>query len=314
MPVKKDSVNRLVVVRFQEPLIVDFRKQAVKVFDVTSEGNRSFSSDFITNGLFDHEQYCKCLLETAFSLPESQLSSFLDYQCAQLVIPYHWLFHFKTLLDCNKELVLTYQEKLRGKLNLLIQLLEEKEILYSTYVRRKELLFFKFDSSKKMEERFNIVKVKKELNLISTSKGKRIFLNRCLVDYLQEVKDDEAAPFVKSINREIEYLNYLVNLNEGNIGIDQNDTEMKKVIFKGTPIQLADLIGQMKDIRNEKGDLLFDGSTMDYTRYICNAFCQSDGSPFMENSIRKYLTDYQNGKRHSKKNRIDISGIKLSEE
>ena len=312
---KRDSVNRFVVVRFDEHIFVDFRKQAVKVFDVTSQGNRNFSSDFLTSdGDFDHEQYCKCLIESAFGLPEDQLSSFLDYQCAQLKLPDHWLLLFETLLDCNKELVMTFEEMLLRKLNLLTQLLKEKRVLHSRPVGRKVFLFFNSDSSKREEERFKIVKVKKELEAISTHREKLIYLNRCSVDYLQEVEDDENAAFIKSINREIEYLIFLLELGKGNLEVSKKDTERKKITFAKTPTQLANLIGQMREIQEENEDLIFDGSTMDFTRLICNNFCKSDGSLFMENSIRAYLTSYQNRKSAPRKNQIDVSKIRLLEE
>ena len=94
----------------------------------------------------------------------------------------------------------------------------------------------------------------------------------------------------------------------------KNDTEVKKIIFKGNPTQMADLMGQFREIRNEEGDSIFDGSTIAFARVVINNFCKQDGASFMENSIRKYLTSYQNGKRSSKKNQIDISEINLLED
>jgi hypothetical protein len=309
MSEKKDSVDGFVWVKFQEHPIIDFKKRPAKLFDVTSEGHTDFSSDFIIHGNFDHGQYCMCLIETAFGLPDNQLSSFLDYQCAQLKIPDGWLIHFEIILYCNQGLIKSFQKKV----DLLIRLLEDKRGLHSGYGRQKQLIF-QFGIPKEKDERFDIIKVKEELEIIADPKDKEIFLHRCKADYLQEVEDNEEAKFIRCICREFNFLEIYATLEKAKIEVDKGAEEAKKITFKGTPTQLADLIGQFKEIRDMEGDLVFDGSTMDYVRFICNTFCKSDGSKSMENSIRKYLTSYRNGKRSSKKNQIDISEIGLLED
>jgi hypothetical protein len=303
MPVKKGFVNEFVWVKFHEHPIVDYRKQSAEIFDVTSEGYSNFPSDFITDGDFDHGQYCICLMETAFGLQADQLSSFLDHQCALLKVPYRWLIQFDTLLNnnCNHTIIKPFH----GKLNFLIQLLEDKRNHHAGYVRERQLIF-KSVIHNENDERFDIVKIKEEVSAKSTFNAKKFFLLRRRTDYLQEVEKDENAPFVKSIDMELNFLEATLELQDGG-------NEYKKIVFKGTPSQLADLIWQIKGIRNKEEDLIFEGSTSSYARFISSSFCQSDGSPFMEDSIRKFLTRYNSGKEPSKKNQMDISKIQLKE-
>jgi len=116
--VKKGSVNGLVWIEFHEHPVVNYRKQPVKIFDVTSKGYDDFSSDFLSAGSFDHSQYCICLMEAALGLEEGQHSSFLDYQCSQLKSPHLWVVQFLTLLNDNSNHYLI--DPIRRKLNFLI--------------------------------------------------------------------------------------------------------------------------------------------------------------------------------------------------
>ena len=302
---KKGSVDNFMWVRFHEHPVVDYSKQASKLFDVTAEGHPDFLPDFGLIDGFDHCQYCMCLIETAFGLPTKQLTSFIDYQCCHIKEPYRWLIQFDTLLNSNCQHPLI--EPFRQKLNLLIQVLEEKRNEYAAYVLERKQLIFERSNLKNKDERFDIVKVKKELEDKSTYNTKRFFLMRRKVDYLQEVENDSNASFVKNIDMEIEFLEAMVDVN-------LKESEIKKISFKGNGSQLADLISQLKDFKNQEGDLFFDGSIVTYTRMICTYFHQSDGTSFKESSIRKYLTNYSVGTRPRKKDQIDISNIQIPEE
>ena len=103
------------------------------------------------------------------------------------------------------------------KLNVLIQLLEDKRNEHAYYVQDREMnqnrqMIFKTENKNEQDERFDIVKVKKMLNSMSSDRSKKQLLLRCKVDYLQEVEDNEEAQFIKSINREFDYLNAMVDL------------------------------------------------------------------------------------------------------
>lgn len=304
MSVKKGLVNGLVWIEFHEHPVVNYRKQFVNVFDVSSKGYDDFSSDFLKEGSFDHNQYCICLMETALRLEENQHSSFLDYQCSQLKSPHLWVVQFITLLNDNSNHYLI--ESIRRELNFLIFLLKERMNQHYGLVQASALIF-KPAIMQENDERFDIIKVKEEVSTKGTFNAKKFFLLRRRTDYLQEIEDNKKAQFVKGIDKEL-------NLLEKTMEFEEREEEVKKIIFKGTSSQLADLVGQLRQFRNRDGDFFFEGSLSNYARFVCNCFCQADGTPFMESSIRKGLTNFRNNKRPRERDRIDISHIKVDEE
>jgi hypothetical protein len=296
MSVKKGFVNEFVWVTFHEHPIVDYRRAPAKLFDVTSEGHGDFPSDFICNGEFDHRQYCMCLIETAFSLQVDLLASFLDYQCGQLKNSYRWLIQFDTLLNnnCNHTIIKPFQQKL----NLLIQLLEDKRNQYAGYVQERQLIF-KTAIVQGGDPKFDIVKVKEELGTKVSIKARKFLLLRRRMDYLQEVENNEEASFVKCVDMELLFLETTVDFQEQEIGVVGKEKEVNKIVFRGTSTELAKWIGGIKWSRNEAGELLFDESTSTYARLAHALFCKSDGQDFNEDSIRKYLTKYNEEKLNS---------------
>jgi len=138
-------------------------------------------------------------------------------------------------------------------------------------------------------EEFDIKKVKEELKTIDTYEEKIYLLKRRRIDYLQEVKKaNEKDSFVRALDLELVFQKE----NSGN----SNEDKLEKVIGKKiscavSPTELAKIIHELRFMENESGELIFDGATTAFARMICNSFCRADGKLFLENSIRKYLTD-----------------------
>ncbi len=289
---KKRFGNDFVVVEFHEHPIVDHSKQAVRLFDVSAKGYADFAPDFMMDGEFNHRQYCLCLLGIAFGLERRHFSSFLDYQCARVSEPYLWLIRFDCLLNNNSDHV--FFEAHRSTLDRLIQLVEDKINMHSSYVTQHRPVAFNWmDMSSEEDNRFDIVAIKEELKSKLTLSAKKHFLLRRRTDFLQEVSYDVEASFIQQIDLEMSFLESTGD------SIDAQSRH-KRILFHGTPSQLSDLIFQLKTLKGKDGSLLFDGGTVTYARLICDYFCQSNGELYNESSIRKFLTNYNGGKRPRK--------------
>jgi len=283
---QKNNLNEFLMVEFKEHPVVDFLKNQATSFDVSAEGDTDYPADFMDGHLFKHEQYCICLLKTAFALSCDELPDFLDYQCRKVRLPWLWLSQFETLLRRNLEYGLDdYSIK---EVDGLVKILKKKRIQYFGLVRYdKDRSIDKLLSPFPGKTKFNIINVRDEMESIEGFEAKGLFLERRKKEYLQEQEHNAEADFIKSVDLEIDFMN---------IQGDQNgDLNYKTYVFKGPPIQLAFYFARLVEERNEKDILLFDGAKTDLAKIICLVFRREDGSSFSENSIRKYLTDYFNG-------------------
>jgi len=231
----KDS-KKFLLIEFKEHPVVDFQKHQGNLFDISTDGFNDFPSDFMDGTCFNHEQYCICLLDIAFALSRRQLSDFLNYQCKQMRIPFLWLIQFETLLRQNREFgLIDYTQK---SMDLLVRLLKEKQDLLHGLIRN--------DENKTISEllaplptnvKFNIIRVKEELETVDGFEAKELLLTRRKKDYFQEQEHNADADFIKSVDLELDFMN------------DQRDQEgnpdFKPYIFKGPPLQLVYLIIQV---------------------------------------------------------------------
>ncbi|MFK7808368.1 MAG: hypothetical protein AB8F74_11255, partial [Saprospiraceae bacterium] len=155
---------------------------------------------------------------------------------------------------------------------------------------------------------------------------KKAFLHRISVNYLQEIEDNEEAFFITGIKREIDYIDLMAELEKEHIERPEKKPmnkatnnsgeieQVKKFPFSRGTIVIAYLFWQVMKLRDKDDNILFDASASDFARFVCNNFCNKDGSSFSVHSIRSYFNDFKNGKPPAKKSRIDISGIELLED
>jgi len=283
----KDS-KKFLLIEFKEHPIVDYQKHQSNLFDVSTDGFNDFPSDFMDGTCFNHEQYCICLLDIAFALSRRQLSDFLNYQCRQMRIPFLWLIQFETLLRKNREFdLISYPEK---DMDLLARLLVEKRDILHGLIRNENHksvseLLAPFPPNVK----FNIIRVKEELEALDGFEAKALLLTRRRKDYFQEQEHNPEADFIKSVDLELDFMNEYRD-QEGNL-------DFKPYIFKGPPLQLVYLIIQLIEKRRENNDLYFDGSKSHLAKIICLVFREEDGSSYQENTIRTYINNYFNGGR-----------------
>ena len=296
MFIKRDPVNGFLWVEFREHPVVDFKNQQGTLFDVSAEGFAGFGSDFMIDGHFNQEQYCICLINKAFTFPSIQLFFFLKYQCSQILAPSQWLEDFSSLLKLNQNnpSIRTHQ----NKFELVTALVLEKWNQLKGTIGKRSNVFVSTISAQ--EKGFCIIKLKEEVKAKKGLDAKRFLLLRRRTDYLQEISANQESTFIKAIDME---LNFLEQTKE----FQEEEKETKKIVFKGSGRQLANVFSQLKELRDKDGDLIFEGNTKDYSRLIANNFSKVKGESLTESSIRRYLTDYKFDEQAKGSNQIDIN-------
>ena len=284
--------------KFHEHPIQDYTEGQSKLFDITSEGHSYFPPDFIKNGAFDHAQYCKCLIEIAFSISNNELSLFLDYQCKQLNDPLRWLIQFDTLLQTNATPPII--SRYLNILDLLAGLIDIKRNEYMTNGAKKRLIF-KWPLSKKMSSRFNIPKIREEVEKIKNYNDKYVYLNRLKTSYLQDVEDNIDTKFIRDIDKEIKFIKMQ---EEMGIKLEEDDKTIMKIRFLGTPSQFAMKIYKNAESKSGVGEYLERETDSNLARMYCSIYCTADGKNFSEESIRSRLSKIRSGTMLAEKNNV----------
>ena len=282
MFIKRNQVNEFLYVEFREHPVVNFKDNKGTLFDISSEEFPTFAPDFTKDGNFNQQQYCICLINKTVTFTSIQLLRFLGYQSGQLLVPSQWLEDFSTLLKLNQDnpSIKAHQNKLDLVRSIVLDKFNQ---LTGEYIQDSKVIF---PGDFYEDKRFCIVTLKKEVEAKKDLDDKRFLLLRRRTDYLQEVTADESSTFIKAIDMELTFW-------EATKTFNYVKKKSKRIIFKGSAKELAKIFKQLKEIKNKEGDLVFEGSTSDYSRLIVSNFSKVGGEPFSENSIRRYLSDYK---------------------
>lgn len=295
---------------FEEYKILNYKKQKGERFDVSAKGFLGISPDFLVNGEFSQEYYCTCLLETVVQLSPNQLSKFLDYQCKQFERPKSWLNHLDMLAQVNKhtDLMREYYEEF----NLITALVSKKLALLTGQSDDLNQQFVCEPSvSYDNDPRFQIEKVKEELELIPTLKKRRFFLLRRLVDFAQLPKPVKDTGFDAALHLELTFMEEHKELIEQEI-IDKAKKNGKKteisrrIVYKEHPKLLVDFFKQILLTKDSNGKLFFNCKNVWLAEIICSCFCDKNGEAFSFNSIKTYIDNKSLGWK-GKSWKIDIS-------
>lgn len=286
---------------FEEYIFINYKKEKGKQFDVSAKGFRRIPSDLMLNGEFSQEYYCTCLIETVVRLPPNQLSKFLDYQCKQFKKPEQWLNNLDMLAQINKhtDLMREYYEEF----NLITALVSKKLASLSGQIEREKgnrvsepLAPYNIDP------RFQIEKVKEELELIPTIKKRKYFLLRRMIDFTQLANIEQDTGFNTALQLELQFMEDHKELVEQEIADmakkNGKKPKDKRTLFRESPKLLADLFRRLLLLRNKKGELLFEGDIVDLIEMISLYFCGIGKKSYSQNSLRTYIRD----------NHLDLKG------
>lgn len=153
---------------FQEHPVANILISEPHEFDVIAF--ESMSPDFILNGAFNLDQYCRCVLQKLFVLTKSKIKPFLQYQCGQIHNPFVWLNKLEKLVDLNRDLFTTKEQNIKIDKTLVVI----------------ELLRQEIESGKTLPaNRFNFNRVKQQLKSYPTIEDKLLYLMEAKTEYLQ---------------------------------------------------------------------------------------------------------------------------------
>ncbi len=97
---------------FSEWRTIDTAQSAASIFDITHDQEPTL------------ENYCIALLEKVFTIPQSQLPEFINYQLQLAQDGNTWLNKFEKLLANNEELF--FSQKALSRFNKLYNIIEKK--------------------------------------------------------------------------------------------------------------------------------------------------------------------------------------------
>lgn len=177
---------------FIEHLIVDIAQFDAGEFDIIIFDD-SQSSNFLNKGKFNLEQYCKCLLHKLFTISKSKIKPFIQYQCDKMQEPIVWLNKLEKLIDLNRELFTTKEQKIKFEKSLMII-----EVMRDTIEHKAQI----------PDVKFNFVKLKSDIKHYNYVE-KVSCLMEAKTEYLQnkpKMVDVNEVQFDEKINLELELL------------------------------------------------------------------------------------------------------------
>ncbi|MBP7809079.1 MAG: hypothetical protein KA163_07295 [Bacteroidia bacterium] len=153
---------------FQEHPVANIMISEPNEFDVIAYEN--LQPDFILNGNFNLEQYCRCLLQKLLTLNKSKIKPFLQYQCGFINNPFIWLNKLEKLIDLNRDHFTTKEQNIKIEKALMVI----------------ELLRQEIESGKLVPaNRFNFNNIKQQLKNYSAIEDKLLYLMETKTEYLQ---------------------------------------------------------------------------------------------------------------------------------
>jgi len=281
---------------FIEHPVVDIAQLEANEFDIYMiEENQP--TNFISKGQFNRDLYCKCLLYKLYNFPKSKIKPFIKYQCELLAEPFIWLNKLEKLIDLNRELFTTKEQKIKTEKALMII-----ELL------RQEIENNKFN----VLHRFDFDKLKARIKNYQNSEEKLFALYEAQAEYLQnkpKVIDPTETLFDEKCSIEIDKIEKLEQLKkrmpERNAIFNKQPLK-HKIVIRGHINILVDAFYQMLHEKKANGLPYLDVNTPDLIHFITSNFADKDGYPLSESTVRTILSPNRAEKRPKNDNKIQL--------
>jgi len=281
-------------VEFREHPIALFKDGKVGFFEIYSNGLEGLYN----RQNFNHQLYCKLLIEKVLDMEPEMLSHFLVYQCKLLSNASAWLIALKVLLKNNAEMIIDLG--FASKLNKAFSAVNDKRTEY----QKNPLLHSENDNP----YRFDLIKL--HLDTLKTHHEKKEYLFRMKTNYLQNRYDYDRADrvdFDEKIDLELAYLDYIAKMRKKK----DFSLEAKPLVLKweGQINILADFYYQCLNHKTEKNRPILKSTKRDIENFIVKYYRKPDGSEFNATTIRTILTPSRNEKRPNADKRISLEKI-----
>jgi hypothetical protein len=290
----KDTVQNA---PFKEHPIIDITYIEPGEFDIIVIDKNQCPNFTIANK-FSIQLYCECLLHKLFSLPKSKIKPFIQYQCEQLVDPFTWLNKLEKLIDLNRDLFTTKEQKIKtDKALIVIELL------------RQEIELNKFNRA----ARFDFDKLKSKLKNYKSAEEQLSFLYEEQAEYLQnkpKLIDPTTTPFDEKCTIEIEKIERLEQLKKRaplRDAVFKGKQQQSKMVIRGSINILVDAFYQMHHEKKANGQSYLDTTTPELINFLVTHFVDKDEQPLSESTIRTMLSPNRPEKRPKKGNGVVIS-------
>ncbi len=295
-------------VTFSEHPVTDFTCRESHKFDITSTST-AFAPNFITDGAFNMLHYCIALLNKAWSLPQSELSDFLNYQCKQINEPFCWLNKFEKLISLNEDLLEQFKPKTRiTKLYTLLHSKREKVQADRSYSKNEGAQVVK-----EPETQFDFKNVQSELAKLASFTDKCIYLIDRKTEYLQTDHvfiRKTAKPFDVLCDLEMEKLetqNQLIKQVDSKNHATKMPSKNDKVQINGNLNVLVDAFYQMLYEYPVNGKPFISCPQSKIVDIIVNNFLDKDNREISESTVRTILSEGKSEKRPKHDKRIIIN-------
>lgn len=290
---------------FQEHPVINIVVSEPHEFDVIAF--ESMSPDFILNGVFDLNQYCRCLLQKLLALNKSKIKPFLQYQCSYLSNPFVWLNKLEKLIDLNRDVFTCKEQNIK---------IEKALVLI-------ELLRQEIESGKTVPaNRFNFNLVKQQLKSYPAIEDKLLYLMEAKTEYLQNrpaFLNPSEVPFDEKCGLEIILLKNKRRLNKQRAEAFANQQNKSPLgPLKKSPESPAkskintnlnrfvDIFFQLMHENKENDKPALEAQSQVIAEMIANYFIDKDGNEISVETVKTILKPSRFEKRPKGNSRIIV--------
>lgn len=300
--------QQIITAPFQEHPVVNYLLAQPNEFDVIAfEG---MLTDFDCNGSFNLEQYCRCLLNKLFQLNKSKIKPFLQYQCNLIHNPFVWLNKLEKLVDLNREIFTTKEQKIKIDKTLMVI----------------ELLRQEIESGKTVQvSRFNFNYVKQQLKSYQVIEDKLLYLMEAKTEYLQNrpaFTNPGEVPFDEKCELEIALLknqrrlskkrtdDFVSQGNKSPLGSFKKSPESPKPIVKSKIYtnlnQFVDIFFRLMYEKKVNDKPVLETQPQVIAEMISNNFIDKEGNEISAETVKTILKPSRIEKRPKGNARIDF--------
>jgi glutamyl/glutaminyl-tRNA synthetase len=263
--------------------------------------------DIIIDEKITLQNYCNALIEKTFTLRQSDLPAFIDYQSGQVKNTIVWLNKFEKLLANNQDTFIL--RKVLCRFTKLMNLVEHKrEKVQSSAVKALKIKTPKRLINATSDDRyFSYYEVKNHIETLPNFSEKLIYLTQEAFAYKQADKfsiNTTLQAYDEQCNHQIEHLQTLRKMRADYEKEQRENLENvlseKATTFKiriNGPINiLTDVYKQMMNSPKSNGKTYISHSIKDITKFICANYLDELGNELSPNTIRTYLSPTRNDK------------------
>lgn len=289
---------------FSEWRTIDTAQSAASIFDITHDQEPTL------------ENYCIALLEKVFTIPQSQLPEFINYQLQLAQDGNTWLNKFEKLLANNEELF--FSQKALSRFNKLYNTIEKKrtELQFSSVKETKQSTPKRLINAESEDRYFSFFEIKHQVEKMESFNEKIIFLNEEIFEYRQadiisinnklQAYDQQCVQFIEKLQTLRKMRSEIEKEKELEL---EKKLITKKLKFNGNLNQLVDIFYQLSRELFVDGKSFIDASNGEIVNMIVNNFIDKDNNEISPQTVETILKPSRGDKRPKTHKRIDLDNL-----